>query len=152
MSLHRQFAGFAAVLALGLGLAALADPARESTDLDSVRRSTPRPLESMAGPDSAAHEETAAKPAAPPASANPDAQSSGARDDAGAGAALARAKDRLDRANAAYSEMQARHYPRGDARAKIVQERDEAQREYQRLLQGSEGYQGPGASDEEDQD
>lgn len=41
------------------------------------------------------------------------------------------ARERLNRANAAYSQMRARDYPRGDARAAVVRERDEARRDYE---------------------
>ena len=44
---------------------------------------------------------------------------------------LAAARSRLDQANAAYSNMLARNYPRGDARAAIIAERDAARAAYQ---------------------
>ena len=44
---------------------------------------------------------------------------------------LAAARSRLDQANAAYSNMLARNYPRGDARAAIIAERDSARAAYQ---------------------
>jgi len=43
----------------------------------------------------------------------------------------AAATQRLSAANAAYSEMMARGYPTGDARARIVKERDSARADYQ---------------------
>ena len=43
-----------------------------------------------------------------------------------AGKALSLARGRLEAANAAYSKMMARGYPRGEAKAAIIQERDRA--------------------------
>jgi hypothetical protein len=84
----------------------------------------------------AAHEgvtHDAAAGGAPPPAALPQI------DDTAARAAAQRARDevvaarqRLDRANAAYGQMRARDYPRGDARADIVRERDAARAEYLR--------------------
>jgi hypothetical protein len=45
-------------------------------------------------------------------------------------ASLSDAQVRRDQANAAYSMMRARNYPRGSERAKIVQDRTDAQRAY----------------------
>ena len=63
-------------------------------------------------------------PAAPAPSAKP--------------AALAEAQRRLDDANAAYSNMIARDYPRGDARAAIISERDAARDAYERARTASD--------------
>jgi hypothetical protein len=70
----------------------------------------------------------------PPASAAPAAArptGAAARDAAQrARAALSDAQTRLNAANAAYSTMLAKHYPRGNERAKVVQDRTDAQRDY----------------------
>lgn len=47
------------------------------------------------------------------------------------------ARQRLKRANASYSNMMARHYPRGDARATIVSERHAAEARLHELLHAS---------------
>jgi len=73
---------------------------------------------------------------APPAAAAPAATAArptgaAARDAvAHARAALSDAQVRLDQANAAYTMMRAKNYPRGSERAKIVQDRTDAQRAY----------------------
>ncbi len=65
-------------------------------------------------------------PAAVPDIEDDDARATAKR----ARAELDTARQRLERANAAYSEMRARDHPRGDARGAIVQERDTARRTY----------------------
>lgn len=45
---------------------------------------------------------------------------------------LDEARQRLARANDAYAEMRARDYPRGNARAQLLRERDAARRAYER--------------------
>ena len=72
------------------------------------------------GPHEPGTEHTEAAP--PEADAAPDAASQ-----------VAAAKQRLERAEAAYGLMMRRDYPRGDARAKIVKERQEARAEWERL-------------------
>jgi len=71
---------------------------------------------------------------APPASAAPAAArptGAAARDAVQrARTALSDAQTRLDQANAAYSTMLAKHYPRGNERAQVVQNRTDAQRAY----------------------
>ena len=67
--------------------------------------------------------------ASAPAAARPTGAA--ARDAvARARAALSDAQVRLDQANAAYTMMRAKNYPRGSERAKIVQDRTDAQRAY----------------------
>jgi hypothetical protein len=53
--------------------------------------------------------------------------------DAAARAELAAAKQRLGRAEAAFSLMMARNFPRGEPRVAIEKERDAARAEWQRL-------------------
>jgi hypothetical protein len=72
------------------------------------------------GPHEPGTEHTEAAP--PEADPVPDAASQ-----------MAAAKQRLDRAEAAYIRMMHRDYPRGDARAEIVKERQEARAEWERL-------------------
>lgn len=62
--------------------------------------------------------------------APPESESESGAD---AAAQVAAAKQRLERAEAAYALMMRRDYPRGDARAKIVKERQEARAEWERL-------------------
>ncbi|HXK22071.1 MAG TPA: hypothetical protein VMS55_05275 [Myxococcota bacterium] len=71
---------------------------------------------------------------APPAASAPDAArptGAAARDALQrARAAVSDAQVRLDQANAAYSLMRAKNYPKGAEREKIAQERTDAQRAY----------------------
>jgi len=57
---------------------------------------------------------------------------------AAASPVLTAAQRRLEAANAAYSNMIARDYPRGDARAAIISERDAARDAYERARTASD--------------
>lgn len=121
----RGVLGVALFAASGLLVAAVGDPrvahAEGSVSLDDV------PSAETVSLDAAEAEQSAA----PGAASRGAAVEPGLRDArTAAQKGLAAARARLDAANAAYSKMMARNYPRGEAKVAIIDERDEARAAY----------------------
>ncbi|MFP8877818.1 MAG: hypothetical protein VCB99_13130 [Myxococcota bacterium] len=117
---RRRFS-FARAVAWGIGVAALATTAaaesQEPRALDDVPHVQPVSPDSLLAPENEA-------PVAEPSAASVPPYRRDVLIDAQQAMAVARA--RLDAANAAYSKMMKRNYPRGEAKAAIVAERDVA--------------------------
>ena len=112
---------FARVVAWGIGVAAFATTA--AADSGEPRALDDVPLAESVSPDSLLAPERQA-PVAEPAAVSVPPHRREALVEAEQAVAVARA--RLDAANAAYSNMMKRNYPRGEAKATIVAERDAA--------------------------
>ena len=113
---------FVRVAAWGIGVAAFATTAA-AADSGEPRALDAVPLAESVSPDSLLAPEHQA-PATEPAALSVPPYRRDALIEAEQAMAVARA--RLDAANAAYSNMMKRNYPRGEAKAAIVAERDAA--------------------------